>query len=252
MKNVVYPCPMEITSAFIIYLTLFRLAMIAAGVVSIVLGYQLFCRGIWPEGGGGSSVEASIAGNSFTLKNAAPGTCFAMFGVFIIGLMMVQGGPEMTLKTLGAEGAVGAQNQTEVSLRGGAPQSRPAGLSEGQLNTVDVLTQEGVDFERQRDEDQAMVSYREAIGLAGDAMNYLAWLYQKNGQYDDALPLARSAVHVQPDKPAYLDTLAVVLCEKGDASQAVSLIREAARLNANEFGQGLDERVENFENGVCQ
>ena len=65
---------MTLTSAFIVYLTLFRLAIIAAGVVSIVLGYRLFLRGVWPEAPSsqGTSIDADIAGSRFTVKNAAP------------------------------------------------------------------------------------------------------------------------------------------------------------------------------------
>ena len=71
---------MTVTSAFIVYLTLFRLAIIAAGVVSIVLGYRLFVRGVWPEAktSRGTSIDAEVAGSRFTVKNAAPGTCFAV------------------------------------------------------------------------------------------------------------------------------------------------------------------------------
>lgn len=92
---------MDITHSFIFYLILFRLSIISAGVISIILGYRLFCKGVWPEiGRGGTSVDAKIVGYHFTLKNAAPGTCFAFFGVLIISIMFVSGSPELTLKTL--------------------------------------------------------------------------------------------------------------------------------------------------------
>jgi hypothetical protein len=39
----------EIALPFIIYVTVFRLAIIAAGIISIILGYRLFCRGVWPS-----------------------------------------------------------------------------------------------------------------------------------------------------------------------------------------------------------
>lgn len=37
---------MSLTSQFLVYVTAFRMAIIAAGVVSMVLGYRLFIRGI--------------------------------------------------------------------------------------------------------------------------------------------------------------------------------------------------------------
>lgn len=63
---------MEVVTVFAIYLILFRLAIIAAAVVSIILGYRLFCKGVWPDAGSGkgTSVDAKIAGSGFTLKNA--------------------------------------------------------------------------------------------------------------------------------------------------------------------------------------
>ena len=63
---------MDIASAFIIYVTLFRLAIIAVGVISIVLGYRLFWRAVGRSDGSDSrmTVGANIAGSSFTLKNA--------------------------------------------------------------------------------------------------------------------------------------------------------------------------------------
>jgi len=75
---------MEVTSAFLIYVTLFRLAIIGAGIVSIFLGYRLFVKGVWPDivGGQGTDVDAKISGSSLTVKNAAPGTCFSLLEWF--------------------------------------------------------------------------------------------------------------------------------------------------------------------------
>ncbi len=107
---------MGIEFAFLIYLTLFRLAIIAAVVISIVLGYQLFCRGVWPRHGGqhGTDVTVEVAESRFTLKNAAPGTCFALFGVIIVSIMLAQGGPKLVLETLQEGGLV----QRKTMLRG--------------------------------------------------------------------------------------------------------------------------------------
>lgn len=40
---------MSLTSQFLIYVTAFRLAITGAGMVSMVLGYKLFIRGIYPS-----------------------------------------------------------------------------------------------------------------------------------------------------------------------------------------------------------
>ncbi len=99
---------MDVKIAFIIYLILYRLAIIAVGAVSITLGYRLFCKGIGSrseeekkpgtEGGNGAESRIKLLGMEFMLKGGAPGTFFAIFGVVIISAMIVSGGPEMTMK----------------------------------------------------------------------------------------------------------------------------------------------------------
>ncbi len=93
---------MTVSTAFIIYLILFRLSIIFAGIISIILGYRLFCRDIGTEksAGQGAELNAEIGASKIALKNAAPGIFFALFGVVIIGIMFATGGPEVTMKTL--------------------------------------------------------------------------------------------------------------------------------------------------------
>jgi hypothetical protein len=77
-------------------------APVTAGVVSIVLGYRLFVRGVFPSVGtaGDSSVQVTVAGSGFTLKNAAPGTGFGVFGVILVTVMLVQASPQLDYETL--------------------------------------------------------------------------------------------------------------------------------------------------------
>jgi hypothetical protein len=88
---------MSLISDFFLYATIFWLAIIAVGMLSVVLGYRLFTAGT-------SSKEAAIGaktvGLEFILKNSAPGTFFALFGVIIISVMLVEGNPELVLKSL--------------------------------------------------------------------------------------------------------------------------------------------------------
>ena len=93
---------MDIALPFIIYATFFRLAIITVGIISIILGYRLFCTSPLPdkESPDGTAFEARIAGSHYILKNAAPGTFFALFGVIIISVMLVKGSPELIFETL--------------------------------------------------------------------------------------------------------------------------------------------------------
>ena len=57
--------------------------------------------------------------------------------------------------------------------------------------------------------------------------NNLAWLYQKQGQINVALSHAETAHDLAPDNPGVLDTLAVILLQKGDGITAERLLTRA-------------------------
>ncbi|SIS56239.1 hypothetical protein [Neptunomonas antarctica] len=86
--------------AVITYLIIFRVAIILVGGVSIVLGYKLFVRGIFAAGSDnpGASMEAKLGGYEVSMKNAAPGTFFALFGSIVIGAMILSSPPEVQLE----------------------------------------------------------------------------------------------------------------------------------------------------------
>jgi putative PEP-CTERM system TPR-repeat lipoprotein len=61
------------------------------------------------------------------------------------------------------------------------------------------------------------------------ALNDLAWLRRKEAP-DQALALAERALEIAPDSPAVLDTLAMVLLEKGRHDRATELLRRVIGL----------------------
>ncbi len=226
---------MNVTSAFIIYLVLFRIAIIASGTVSIVLGYKLFCKGIGLDDSSkkGTDVDAKIAGTSIKLKNAAPGTCFALFGVVIISIMFIYGGPELTMKTIEdatkvdqtlSQKRVGVENvekeQTELKLRG---------------NDNDLLSKaikEGLFYEGEKDTIKAIAAYEKAINLMAEPMNNLSWLYLGRGNVEEALPLSKMAVMLTPHDPNHLDTHAEILFKLGNYAEALKTMEKAANLDS--------------------
>lgn len=237
---------MNSVSTFIIYLTLFRLAIITAGVVSIVLGYRLFCRGIWPEAGSGkgATVDAKVGVTHFTLKNAAPGTCFALFGVIIITVMFASGSPGMTLNLMKKAAQAGSipgaiiedierGSELSLSLRG------------DETDSLIDATKRGVFYEEQKDMAKAIDAYKEAIVMMATPMNHLAWLYQSQGEIDKALPLSRLAVQLCPDNADFLDTLAEIFFNSEDYSEALNLMEKAARLNSK-----YREKLERFREAI--
>jgi tetratricopeptide (TPR) repeat protein len=214
----------SLTSQFLIYLTLYRLAIIAAGVVSIVLGYRLFVRGVFPSLGTTqeSAVQVTVAGSGFTLKNAAPGTAFGLFGVILVTVMLAQGSPELTYKTLQKAAAVTPDDTMpfELTMRG----KSPGGFDPS-------LVQKGVEDERAGSPAHAIEDYKEALSNMALPMNQLAWLYLQQGRTDDALPLARLAADLSPDDAAILETLAEVLAKHGDRQEAIRWMEKAAAVD---------------------
>ena len=200
-------------STFLIHVTIFRLAIVVAGVICIVLGYRLFVRGVWPQrdGGGGIDVDVAIAGSSFTLKNATPGAILSIFGMIIIAVLVVKHSPELNLKQLG-------EATRDLSLR-------------GQEDSVEYLVMKGDEFFVEGKQDQAIVSYRSAFTRLAATMDRLASLYLKQEQVEEALPVARIAVHLEPRNATYLSTLSKIVSESGDREEALRLIERAVEID---------------------
>ena len=60
------------------------------------------------------------------------------------------------------------------------------------------------------------------------ALNNLAWILSQQGDLDGALQHGERARNLLPDDPDILDTVGVIYLKKGNAEEAVSLLREAA------------------------
>jgi hypothetical protein len=115
---------MDLTAEFLIYATLFRLAIIGAGVFAIVLGYKLFVRGVMPDGRTAGELDAGQI--RLTVKNAAPGTCFALFGAAMVSVMLIQGNPELLFDRTASDGSA-----EHITLRGEEPLPAPAAAMNG-------------------------------------------------------------------------------------------------------------------------
>jgi hypothetical protein len=196
---------MSFLSAALCYLLLFRLSIVAAGIVSIALGYRLFCKGIGLQASGdtGSTIESSLGPVKIAAWKVAPGTCYALFGALLLIVMMVQARPSVTLDTLSkwqiksdTEESTGGSQSQKVVMKGG----------EGQ-NSIDMLTAQGIEFEGKKDTANAQRSYEDAVKKMAEPMNDLAWIYLNSGRAKDAIGLATLAVQLRPGEDRYIDTL---------------------------------------------
>lgn len=96
---------------------------------------------------------------------------------------------------------------------------------------------------------EAEKNYRKSLEIAPDspiAANNLAWLIAENtnGNLDEALTLAQTAVNQSPKTPEFFDTLGWVYYKKGLYSPAVEQMKKAVVLNeaeAHKNGNAVNE-----------
>jgi hypothetical protein len=89
---------------FFVYSIVFKLLVVGSGIICIVLGYRLYKQGIVRSDAKGATLKASIAKSEIILKNAAPGTFFAVFGAILIGFLVFSSSPEMSFRSSAANG----------------------------------------------------------------------------------------------------------------------------------------------------
>lgn len=221
---------MNLASQFLVYVTAFRLAIIAAGVVSMILGYRLFMRGIYPAGAGDSTIDFKAAGSGFSLKNVAPGSCFGIFGVVLITVMLVQGNPQFTYEMMQKTATPDAPAvSAKLEMRGA---ETPDAFS--------ALVEKGLAYEQAGDRTHAAEAYHQALGELAAPMNQLAWIYFQQSKAEQALPLARMAAQIDPENPVIMDTLAEVLAKHGDRAEAMQWMERAAVLDGR-YRSKLDQ-----------
>ena len=225
---------------FLIYAVLFRLAVIAAGMVAVVLGYKLFVRGVM-GGEGGAKINAEAGQIKLTLDNAGPGLGFALFGAFIIGIMLSQGNPQLALNDIKLlikdsqqlDGSLSEAQIGGILLKGGNNDK-----SNEALQRFNQAFDEGLQKQRAGDTEAAIKAYTKALsesevslGKAAAALNELAWSYRTQHRIDEALALARIATVADQENAAAFDTLALILLDRKDIKAAEQAAEKAVRLD---------------------
>ena len=209
---------------FVIYLLVFRFSIIASGVVCIVLGYRLLAKGVFP--GGDTQLDAKIAKAQFSVRNAAPGTCFAVLGFLMIAVMMFSSPPQVSLKSPPSPGDAQSPAQNgaigEVTLRG---------HDDPRVGILRALDQ-AIALEQKGHLVEAEAGYRALLKMEDLVLNQLAWFYAMGGeQLAAARHLAESAAFISPENADFHDTLAEILRRQGVPGEALARLRVAAGLN---------------------
>jgi tetratricopeptide (TPR) repeat protein len=232
---------MTIASGFLIYATLFRLAVIGVGALAIYLGYRLFTIGL-DEPAKLSTAEARAKMDAlevrFLVRNAAPGTVFALFGAVIIAVMLNQGSPELIIGDLRTATKAGElRPSSSIHLKGSA---------QARMDGIDFLQQLADERLTQGDSETALAVYARLLAMPDLTMAQAApvllgaanvYLQQKRPQ--EALPLARLVVGLDGASADGFVALARALEANGNWSEAVAAMEQAQTLDA-----GLTESLD--------
>ncbi len=201
---------MTISSGFLIYVTIFRLTVLAIGALAVYLGFRLFTKNSIEKNVKDSVASASAEGGGFkvTLTNFWPGAYFALFGTVIIGIMLWKGTPELIMKELKdvTDGGkvTGKVRSTELQMRTSVSDSdidqQWAKLSEPGLTLSD----------------------------SAQALSNIARIWQQQARTGEALAMIRLAVKKDQDNAAYMALYAELLMDNGNAEDALKVMQAAA------------------------
>ena len=218
-------------SEFILYAALFRLVSIVAGTFIIYMGYRLFVLREVPENAG--ELHAKAKDIELTLKNAAPGTFFTLFGTIIITVMIWKGVPSLQ---------VSGRDTTRLN------EDRETAL----LSSEKDFTLRNEDSEGSKSLERGKIlvdsgKYNQAIKVFSDPLREpslplgkaagfiagIADVYHRIQSYKEGWAYIKLALQVNPDDAHALAVLARIEKELGNMPEAVRAIRQAAKLDSS-------------------
>lgn len=208
------------STAHIIYAALFRLSIVAAGFGCVAMGYRLFVLGVMPKVG--SDIGGKVGEIRLSLKNAAPGTCFAALGVIMIITMVVQGNPEKKIEEVPTKGS----SSRKVTWRSGGEDVSPAMARGRRLEQAGQLN-------------EAILAYAEplknselSLDVATEPLRAIAAVYFKQHRFEEAIAYSLLAYQVDPDDADGLALIARIQDGRGKHAEAVNYISQAARIDS--------------------
>ncbi|MCI5148767.1 MAG: hypothetical protein D3916_05145 [Candidatus Electrothrix sp. MAN1_4] len=220
------------STEFLLYVTVYRLSVLAIGALSIYLGFRLFNRPAELARSGVGTASAEVESSLFTLRltDFWPGAYFALFGTILIGIMLWQGPPEMKTEEVHEKTAAG-EKTTDTRLIRAAPEINlegepaPAG---SQPQQSDVKQELG------KLDQPGMISVEAAVSFAN-----ISRVWRREGRIGEALAMARLAYLYGPevDKAAHLSLLADLLAANGrtqDAAEARAALEKMGQKGEGE------------------
>lgn len=181
---------------FYIYAAIIKLALIGAGAMSIFLGFRLFVAGVGT--GEAGALQADARQLTLRLEQAAPGTCFALFGAALVASVAWNAAPSYE-----AERSPSHSGSDKLKMRGDVALNRigeyAAALSNGAL------------------------TLREAAPLLAG----LAALLIELGERDaEAKAYAQLALTIDPANAPAVTAQAIALARLGECTDARDLLQK--------------------------
>jgi len=223
---------MTLSTEFLLYVALYRLTVLAIGAFSIYLGFRLFHRLPDRNQRGAETASAEVEAGDFkvSMHNFWPGVYFALFGTALIGLMLWQGAPQLTLKDIRETTATGTKTTNIVDVR-----HDPAVRLDGQQPQTASDVETAVEQELEELEKLGLVRAGAAKSLSN-----LARIWQREGRLGEAVAMARLAYLYGPeiDKAAHLSLFAELLEVNGKVQDAAEARVELEELRQKASGEG--------------
>jgi tetratricopeptide (TPR) repeat protein len=176
----------------LLYLLVFRLAVILLGGLSIWLGYRLFTQALTGRrktAQGAAEMQAKFGDNELSLKNAAPGLFFSAFGALIVIVVLAGSPPEFKLQQ-------GEGGKVEASMRGDS--------AADDHDAVWKLHAQALERARQAVEKSSAAD----VAKKAQYLDTLAGLYFLGDQPQEAIRAQEEALQLLPDNAALQHKLA--------------------------------------------
>ncbi|WYD81729.1 MAG: hypothetical protein V8K32_04955 [Candidatus Electrothrix gigas] len=205
----------------IIYLLVFRLAVLLLGGLCIFWGYRLFLSvrqqaGSSPDTADqGSELHGKLGTSELTIKSTAPGIFFAAFGAIIVIAVLAGQQPTVAYDT---------------------QQSQPSPPQAGQPSEpIPIVTQQSV----------AMRDTAPSSHVSSDAGTEDYYRIAKSVK--NAIEDLRSTTSLVPDNPDYHDLLARLLFAWGESEKAVAEQQRAVKLVEEARREDFQARLDLYE-----
>lgn len=205
----------DIINNYMIYTLIFRLAVVAVGLVSIVLGYKLFTHESGFSKSSNQEFSASSGNAKLSLKGVGSGSLFSLFGIGLICTMVVTHRPEFVLEE------IKNQSQPEETIERNSVSNNYRYRFKGDRSNLDdiavCLNNYIADIDGSVLDKQTKIENYQKIAescsnrifkILFDSFNELALLHIEVGEINKALELARLCSLLYPTDEYYLDTLA--------------------------------------------